>query len=314
MENLGLAELSLFLVAALALVTLAGGLVAAFVIPARPAALVHARRMSVLRTTAATVSGLVVFASAVTVHILNPYLEGVPFVVGPLAATAAGLIVFAAMPPPTIDGAVRRRIANLEPRGVKNYSSPAQRRVFVTLLSVTVAVVLASGLTSKSAADGRSLCTSMFPADCVAGGPYLYPGWLFAAPALILITILVAAMVMALRRIITAPAAAWSELVDADTALRVAAVRLVLRIGSTPLVLTLGLFLGAAGLPFLNAEVLATGLTSNGDAIARVVGIVLVGTSALLLVDGLVLAFVSVVGATRLPHSAVFGPQESTAS
>jgi len=259
-------------------------------------------------------SGLVVFAAAVVVQILNPYLEGVPFLIGPLAATATGLTVFATLPPPTLDGAVRRRIANLEPRRFKNYSSPAQRRMFVALSGVTVAVVLGSGLTSKSAADGRSLCTSLFPADCVAGGPYLYPGWLFAAPALILIAVLLASMVIALRRIIRAPGAAWSELTDADTALRVAAVQLVLRIGSTPLVLTAGLFLGFAGLPLLNAEVLVTGLSSNGDGIAHLTGFIMVVISAPVLLYGLVLAFVSIIGATVLPRAASHSTQKATTS
>ncbi|WP_130176915.1 hypothetical protein [Cryobacterium sp. SO1] len=296
----------------MAILTIAGGLVAAFLIPARPEALLYARRMSVLRTTTATVSGLIVFATAVIVHILNPLFEGVPFVVGPLAATAAGLGVFAAMPTPTIDGAVRRRGADLEQRRLNSYSSAGQRRMFVALFSVTVAVVLASGLTSKAGPDGRSLCTSLFPVECIGGGPYLYPGWLFAAPTLILIAALLATIVPALRRIITAPAAAWSELVDADTAIRVAAVRLVLRIASTPMVLTLGVFLGAAGLPLLNAEVLETGLNPNGEAIAHTFGIILVGTSAPVIACGLVLAFLSIVGATRLPRAAADSSRKST--
>jgi hypothetical protein len=314
MGSFGIAELSLCFIAVLALLTITSGLIVAFVVPAQPAALLHARRLSILRTTAATASGLLVFAAAVILHILNPSMEGAPFVVGPLAATATGLAVFAAMPVPTIDGAVRRRGANLEPRRLKNYLSSGQFRVFGALAIVTVAMVLACGLTSKTTLDGRSLCTSIFTADCTAGGPYLYPGWLFAAPTLLLIVALLGAMVLALRRIITAPTAAWSELVDADTEIRVAAVRLVFRISSTPLVLSLGLFLGAAGLPLLNADVLETGLNPDGNALAHLLGIILVGTSAPVFVCGLALAFFSVVAAMRLPRGPVDRTRKSADS
>ena len=313
MDGIGLAELSLYLVVALALVVVGGGLATGFLIPARPTALRRARRMSALRTTVATSSSLAVFAVAIALHIQNPLWEGVTFAMGPLVATTTGLAVFAALPPPTIEGAVRRRGAELEQRHVNRYSSPIQRWLMFALFSVVVGAVLALGFTSKTAPDGRSLCTAVFPSECTAGGPFLYPGWLFAAPALFLIATLLAAMMLALRRIIDAPAAAWRALVEVDTALRVGAVRLVFRIASTALVLTLGMFLGAAGIPLLNAGVLETGLSAEGDAIAGVVGFVLVATSAFALLSGLLLAFVAILSTVGRPHKAHTGILESSA-
>jgi hypothetical protein len=302
MAYIGLAELTLGLIGALFILTIMGGLVAAFLVPAHPEALLHARRMSVLRGTAAIVTALTVFGVAVLVHMMNPPFEAVPFVMGPLASTAAGLAVFAVMPAPTIDGAVRRRGASLVPRRIQDYTSAGQRRLFVSLLSAAIAVILACGLASKARDDGRWMCTALFPSDCTDGGPFIFPGWLFAAPVLLLIVALLGTMTLALRRIITAPGAAWSELINTDSELRTAAVRMVLRIGSAPIVLTLAIFLGAAGLPLFNAEVLDTGLTSNGSAVAHLAGTILLGASVLVFVYGFALAVLTVVDAVRLPR------------
>ncbi len=300
--NLGLAEITLLIIGVLLVLALTLGILTRLVAPGRPLAVQRARSRSTLRSTAAVVCGLLAFALAIALHMLNPEWQGVPFVIGPLAAAAVGLTVFAALPAPTIEGAVRRRGAELEQRNVATFSTARQRIIVTSLFGVTVVTVLASGLTSRNATDGRSLCTAFFESVCTAGGPYLYPGWMFALPALTLIVALSAATVVTLHRIVSSPAAAWTELASEDRAQRTAAVRLVMRISSIALILTVGFFLGAAGIPLLNAEVLETGLSPSDDALARTVGLVLVSIGALSLLVGLALAIVTLVGLGRPPR------------
>lgn len=307
MGSIGLADITLGMIGLLVIIALVCGVVATLMFRVEPEPLLRARRLSVLRATVSTVSALLVFAAAVLLHIFNPLLEGVPFALGPLAATATGLAVFAALPSPTIEGAVRRRIADVQPRRFGRYASKAQRTRFVVLLGSTVVVILAAGLASKASPDGRWLCTAVFTEECTPGGPYLFPGWLFAAPALLLVAALVGTVVLAVRRVLSAPTAAWAELTEADTALRSAAVRLVLRIASAPLLLTLGIFLGAAGLPLFNARGLDTGLSTVGDEVSHAVGIVLMVASLPMLLGGITLALVAIIGTLRLssPSSVV---------
>ena len=313
MQNIGIAEMSLGLVGLLFVLTVAFAGVAMAGRRGQPQPLVRARRVSALRSAVAVLTALAVFAVAILVHIANPVLELVPFFLGPLAAAAAGLIAFTLMPAPTIDDALRRRSSSVKPRTLSNYSSSGQRTRFGVIVGTTVLAAVAAGLLSKAAPDGRSLCTALFPAECKAGGPYLFPGWMFALPVLVLTGVLVLATVQALRRVIDAPATAWAELSDADAALRRSGVRLVFRVASAPLALTLGLLLGMASLPLVNAPLLETGLDVNAAATLHTIGMVLFGAAAVALVYGLSLAFLAVIGAIKLPRTAFAGPRSELA-
>ncbi|MDY7541819.1 hypothetical protein [Cryobacterium sp. 5B3] len=313
MENIGIAEMSLGLVGLLFVLTVAFAGVAMAGRRGQPLPLVRARRVSALRSAVAVSIALAVFAVAILIHIANPLLELVPFFLGPLAAAAAGLIAFTLMPAPTIDGALRRRTSNVQPRTLRDYSTSGQRARFCVIVGLTALVAVGAGLLSKSAPDGRSLCTALFPAECKAGGPYLFPGWMFALPVLVLSCVLVLAAVQALRRVVDAPATAWAELSDADTALRRSGVRLVFRVASAPLALTLGLLLGMASLPLVNAPLLETGLDVNAAVTLHTIGMVLFGAAPVALVYGLTLAFLAVIGAIKLPRTASAGPRSELA-
>ena len=313
MQNLGIAEMSLGLVGLLFVLTVVFAGLAMVGQRKLPQPLARARRVSALRSAVSVSTALAVFAALILVHIANPVLELVPFFLGPLAAAAAGLTAFTVLPAPTIDGALRRRTSSVTARTLSDYSSYGQRARFAANVGITVLTAVAAGLLSKSAPDGRSLCTALFPAECTAGGPYLFPGWMFALPVLLLTGVLVLATVQALRRVIDAPATAWAELSDADTALRRSGVRLVFRVASAPLALTLGLLLGTASLPLVNALVLETGLDANAAATLHTIGMVLLGTAVVALVYGLSLAFLAVIGAIKLPRTAFAGPRSELA-
>lgn len=307
----GFAEVALVMIGALGVAVITAALMGLAMRRDEPQSLQRARRLSIWRATVSIGVALVVLAIAVAVHIRFPWLEGVPFLLGPLAAAAAGLGTFALMPPPSIDGAVRRRTADVAPRTLAQYSSITQRTTFVVIAVVTTVVVLVAGVSSKLSTDGRSICTSVFPAECPGGGPLLFPGWLFAAPALVLIAALGVATHYAVRRIIAAPATAWPELSAADTALRRSGVRLSLRIAGTALALTTALFFGLAAFPLINAQQLDTGLTTTEAVYAAMVGMILLGAAAFAFVYSIVATVLTVTSAftaARVPATASLEP------
>lgn len=267
-----------------------------------PEAVQRARRASGRRVLASTGAALSVMAIGALVHIAAPTLEAVPFVVAPLAAASVGIAVFALMPAPTIDGAVQRRTAAGRRRELGDHLSSGQRAAFVATVALTASVVLAGGVLSKSATDGRSLCTALFPAECVAGGTTLFPGWLFAGPLLVLIAALLASTGLALRRIVDAPGATWEELATVDDELRRRGALTVLRVATTALGLTTALILGIGAAPLINARVLDTGLTDDGVAAATLAGMVALGASGVAFAFSVVMATMVVVGARRIRH------------
>lgn len=295
--DVGFADLALMVIGVLVVVVGIAGALGLTRRAGEPESLWRARRVSVWRALVATGAGLGAMAVAIAVHILLPSLEAVPFMLGPLAAATVGLGAFALMPSPTIDGQVRRRVAGAVRRRLSDYSTRAQRARFVAMAVVATSVVLAAGIASKPAPDGRFICTAVFPADCSAGGPSLFPGWLFAVPALVLIAALIAATAFALRRMVDAPAAAWPALSDADAELRRNGVRMVMRIATTALMLTTALFLALAAIPLLNAEPIDTGLSADGAAVASVTGLYLIGAAAVGLAWSVVLAVLASLGA-----------------
>jgi hypothetical protein len=207
------------------------------------------------------------------------------------------------MPAPSIDGPMQRRVAIVTPRRLSDYSSPAQRSAFASIAVAAAGVALLCGVLSKPADDGRSLCPAVFADPCPAGGPYLFPGWLFAAPALMLIVLLALAVRRALRRVVDSPATAWPELSETDSALRRGAVRLVLRIANAALLLTIAMFLGIAAMPLLNAPVLDTGATPEAERIIGLIGTALVGVTLTVFGSGMVVSVLAVSTLVRLPRA-----------
>lgn len=315
MDSFGLAELTLIAVGVLFVAMLAVTVFTVIRHGGLPTPLARARRLGAERAFVATVTALSTFAVLILVHIGNPLFEGAPFILGPIAAAAAGLAAFLLMPTPTLDGPLRRRTAEAEPRRLSTYSTSSQRRTFAVVALFTTAVTLLSGLFSQPSFDGRFLCTSLYASSCSGSGPYLYPGWLFAAPALVLVIGLYALVRMALQRIVLAPATIWPELSDADTAMRAGAIRFVLRVAGAAFGLTAGLFLGLASLPLFNAPLLETGLSADNAAIVSRVGLVLLGMSVITLVYALGTAIVAVTGLLRTPRLAALGtPREAASS
>ncbi|MFP3463522.1 hypothetical protein R5O87_22010 [Arthrobacter globiformis] len=242
-----------------------------------------------------------VFGAALLVQMAFPAWEGVPVFVGPAAGAGSALLAFATLPAVPIEGDVSRRTADLKRRTVRELLPPGLWILTVITAIGTVAAVLAGGLSSKAAVgDGRFLCTSLFSAACPPGGPYLYPGWHFAGPTLLSLAILAAGAAAAFRRVILLPDAAWRELAGADRMLRANTTRVLVWIIMAPLLLTLGMFLGTAGVPLFNAPVLATGLSEASAAGASSAGLILMLLGAGTLLAGMAAALAAVVLGTRV--------------
>jgi hypothetical protein len=251
------------------------------------AALGRSQRAVFVRTTYSVLVTLVVFSAAVIAHIVFPLWQGVSFLVGPTLGTAAGLTVFALFPAVPIEGEVDRHVASLERRNSRTLASPTLRWTFVGSTVLAIAVAVACGLVSRAAPDGRFVCTALFNVPCTVGGPYLFPGWYFGVPAIIAVVLLAASTVLAFRRVMVSPGAAWPELVEADRVLRENVARLILCIGIAPLMLTAGMLLAAAGLPLFNAPVLVTGLSAGTAHELLILGLALMLAGATAMLVGL---------------------------
>ncbi|MFC9336260.1 hypothetical protein [Arthrobacter sp. NPDC057009] len=200
-----------------------------------------------------------------------------PLFVGPTAGAGIALLVFGVLPAVPIEGDVSRRTAVLVRRSVRELLPGGLRVLTFGAGAGAVAAALAGGLSSKAAVgDGRFLCTSLFIAACPPGGPYLYPGWHFSVPVMASLAVLAVGAAVAFRRVILLPAAAWRELADADRALRSNTAHVLAWVVAAPLLLTLGMFLGAAGVPLFNAAALDTGLSdASADAVSTA-GLILI--------------------------------------
>ena len=268
---------------------------------ARSAALGRAQRGLLLRAATAVVIALVVFLALTVLTDQRPLLQGVLFAVAPALATGLGLLAFALTPGAAIEGEVEVRSAQLERRTPLSMVSTRRVRLIGAAMSSVSLLVVVCGLLSKvPAGDGRFICTSLFSAPCLAGGPYLFPGWYFGLPTLGALLALVAGGLLALWRIARVPVAAWAELRPDDHALRRNAGSMVSLVVLAAVLMTGALFLAGAGIPLLNAPVLTTGLSPSAAGFLSVIGTVATCLSAAVLVTGLVVSVVAVLAAVRV--------------
>ncbi|WP_349898527.1 hypothetical protein [Parafrigoribacterium soli] len=303
-----MAEEALYSAAALSAVVIVGAIIGILrvrgpYLGVGSAALGRTQRAAFVRTASAVLVTLLVFGAAVLAHLAFPLWQGVSFLVAPSLSTAAGLAVFAVFPAVPIEGQVDRHIASLDRRNAKSLASPKLRWTFVSSTALSMAVIAACGSLSSAPPDGRFLCAAVFDVPCTVGGPYLFPGWYFGVPTAVAVVLLAASVALAFRRVAVSPGAAWPGFVTADIALRENAARLILFIGIAPMMLTTGMLLAAAGLPFLNAPVLNTGLTGDAAHWLSMLGLALLLAGGVALLAGLaftVAAALSGISAGRL--------------
>lgn len=129
----------------------------------------------------------------------------------------------------------RRTPLSFGPRSV--FMVPSAAAVLLAIL------VLAFGFLADP--DGRSL--TYFPNPWMGGGGGPFPGFVYGLPLLIGIAVLATVVVIALRRIASAPRPSDPSLREADSTLRLLGIRVVTKAATSALVLTVAFLLIMAG-------------------------------------------------------------------
>ncbi|UNK71884.1 hypothetical protein [Microbacterium sp. H1-D42] len=218
----------------------------------------EARRAPVItaarrRALIAVLFAVVVFLVGAIAAVSIPNLLGMPLAVAPLIAGAAGLLLYAATPPRSVEvpddqprtaGLARRSWLTVIPGGWLHAS--------VEILVIFVAVIVFCGLTADVDEQGRSRAIR-FDAVDQSSTASPYPGWFYGVPALIALAVLVVATIVALQRIGATAAFPHPDDVDADTQWRRASASVVLSLSTGAVLFPLGGISMTAGFAMNNA-------------------------------------------------------------
>lgn len=225
----------------------------------RPAAL-EARLVPVIaaarrRALVAVLCAVSVFVAGAVAGIAFPELLGQPFAFAPLAAGAAGILLYAATPPR--DASVQEgaaRVAVLEPRSWRTVAPRRWLWGIVEIAVMFVVLVVFGGVTADADEQGRQRVIRFEAAGTVSSaGPY--PGWSFGVPALIGLAVLLVATLVAMQRIGTTTAFPHPQDADADLQWRTASASVILTLAMGAMLFALGGLTLAAGLAMRNAVI-----------------------------------------------------------
>ncbi|MDH2444506.1 hypothetical protein QDR37_11175 [Amnibacterium sp. CER49] len=224
-------------------------------------------------------TGGVVLVALLALGTAVPSWLGLPLAVAPGLATAAGLLVFAAVPAAPVEPSAVRT-ASLDTRGPLTVGDRRAYLVPAALGTLLAVLLVLTGATGAPDEAGRLREYAIGTAAGVGtAGPY--PGWYYALPLLLTTALVVGATMLALRRIAALPSVPGAA--DGDRMWRRDATAAVSLLTSAGLLLHLTGVLAAAGEPMLTV-----GLTTGTDA-ARVGGTVLLALAPVALVAACVL-------------------------
>ena len=228
----------------------------------------------------------VVFVALAVAGTVMPELLGRPFVVAPLVAGAAGLVLYAATPPRLIVlQADETRSARLMPRSVFSSLSTVWARVFLIAVAALVVLLVFGGITADVDDAGRSR-TIRAEVDGVVSWASPYPGWYYGVPTLVALAILVVGVLIALHRISATPTFPQPADADIDERWRRGSLEVMLKLGAGSVLfsfggtaVTAGLAMGRVGAS-LASSVMADVLMVVG-AVALVLSIISVALAGL---------------------------------
>ncbi|WP_104081794.1 hypothetical protein [Cryobacterium sp. Y11] len=227
----------------------------------------------------------------------QPGWYGLPLMLAPGLAAAAGLLVFALTPTRVVSARSSRRSADLLPRRPWSYGPAWGFLLPLIAAAAVIAFAIVAGLASSPQPDGgyRSITVGSS-----TSGPY--PGWFYGLPLIGLTVLLTAATLFALGRIASSPRS--ERFGEIDRIVRVLATRVVMQLSSGALFLYFGGVLLFAGWATTNAaSVFAPdggGVVSNVQP-AAFIGLSEVVVGLLVALLGGVLVVLSVLDATRQP-------------
>lgn len=156
-----------------------------------------------------------------------PAALGLPLAVAPGLAGAAGLALYAATPPPKHPvGEDGTRAASLEPRRSWSFAPWRVLSLLAVLFGATFVLLLVTSVTSSPDEAGRYREVTFSDATFVSSsGPY--PGWFYALPLIATLVLLLAAALLAARRIAVTPSLPGAGLDRQDRSWRIASTRVV---------------------------------------------------------------------------------------
>jgi hypothetical protein len=256
-------------------------------LPQRIAPVVAAARR---RALFAVIVALVVFVVGAIVGLLLPELLGLPLAVTPLASAAAGLAVYAAAPPRSVEVTEGEpRSARLEHRSWLSYIPGGWLHACIEIVVIFVAVVVFCGITAVDDDQGRSRAIGFtVGGDSSIATPY--PGWYYGVPALIGLALLVVATIVALQRIGSTAVFPRPEDAESDAQWRRASTSVVLKLSIGAVLLSLGgmawtagalMSVSASGVGAPTVWVVVGDLLLWGGIIALVLSVVSVTLAAL---------------------------------
>ncbi|MCK2037416.1 hypothetical protein KZC51_14885 [Microbacterium sp. SSW1-49] len=219
------------------------------------ARLVPVLRAARRRALIAVLFAATVFLAGALAGSSMPGLLGLPFVVAPLIAGSAGMLLYGATPPRLVmlrDD--EPRAAQLVPRSALSAVPVRWAVFFLVAVAILVFVVLFCGMTAGVDEQGRSRIIG-FQADDVASWSSPYPGWFYGVPTLIALVVLSVCALVALQRISATPAFPQPSDAPLDRLWRRRSVEVLLKLGIGAVLFSLGGIAVTAGLAMGNAVI-----------------------------------------------------------
>lgn len=216
------------------------------------------------RALAALAAVVLVMLLGAGLTMARPQDLGLPLAVAPGAAGAVGLLVHAAIPPPS-SSTPAERVASLEPRGAWTFVPARTLSALLGILGVSLALLVLSGVTSSGDEQGRRRMFSIAVGE-VSASASPYPGWFYAAPLIVVTVVLALACLLALQRISTTASLPGPGLERFDRAWRVVAARIISTLVAATMSLQSGgvaLFAGSSMLS-VSASVPSTTAAAGG--------------------------------------------------
>lgn len=169
-----------------------------------------------------------------------PATLGLPLVIAPAAAGAAGLLLYALTPPASAEGFPSEvRVAALEPRHTWSFA-PARTLAGLAVLFGAVLVLLVCAAVASSPDEAGRYRAITLTGDGIRSSATPYPGWFYALPLIAVIVLLAVAVLVALRRIATTPSLPGAGLERHDRAWRAASTRIVTSLAAAAVTLQAG--------------------------------------------------------------------------
>ncbi|ALE06592.1 hypothetical protein AL755_15875 [Arthrobacter sp. ERGS1:01] len=236
-----------------------------------------------------------IFAVILFIALLRPSVAvagrvGLPLALSAGACVTAGLLLFSALPPAR-PYATATASASTVPPTVPPAKSSLRRRWTLALpllvLAANLAVFVTAGLTSATDSQGGYRLLRLADATrSAAASPY--PGWSYGVPLMLVMLALAASMLLALRRIATAPSLPDPRMAGLDRRWREISTRIVARLVTGALLAYLG------GTAFMAGLAMVNGAASGGSATSPAQPLFALGIAAI--VAGVAVVLAGVVG------------------